>query len=59
MIGDLDFEQLKQAGIRCVREHILLNSYFVEENGQLYWEENTEIYQLEIYDAMKKNLNLC
>ncbi|WP_242438572.1 condensation domain-containing protein [Coxiella burnetii] len=56
VIGDLDIEQLRQAGIRCVKEHVLLNSHLVEQNGQLYWEENTEIYPLEIYDGDEKEL---
>ena len=54
IVGDINIIRLEQALTRLVEDHILLNSHLSFYDDELYWEKNSTIYPLTVYE---NNLN--
>lgn len=51
--GKIDPERLRRCLIRYVLDHVLLSSHIIDINGEPYWQQNSEVLELE-YEASAK-----
>ena len=49
IVGDLDIDHLSNALRQLVKDQVLLNSHLIEESGQLYWQNNEFIAELQLF----------